>query len=299
MGSGGGSSGAVDFPQYQKDIQKYLIQGAADTASGAVKYPEKGIIACLNDVIGNSPFSNWEDISVENLFFGYGYSDGNFPALFDMFGKFMAGLDIESLWTQIYDNTIDGPEISSAVAAHAADLDNDLEVNSYPRFHAGMRDINAVQSSAFVIGRSLIESQKTRDITKFAANIRLHALDIAQGRWDSHLKWNNSVITAYADLVKLFYVAKFDAEAMNYDIRGKDILCDIRAFEYPRAMLGALQGTSSPTGGQEVSQVAKSLSGVVGGAATGAQIGSVFPGYGTAIGAVVGGIAGLAGSFFS
>lgn len=294
-GGGGGSSGKVDFPTYQKDIHKQLFFGVNNVITA-----ESGIMEALNHVLGNSPFADYTPIETEPMFFGPGYDGSHFPALWDMFGKFMAGLDIEVLWSQVYNETIDGPELSSIVAAHAADSSYDLLVEAYPRFHAGMRDINAVQSSAFAIGRSIIENSRHRDITKFAANIRTNAFQMAQARWGTHLDWNKTVIAAYQDMFRLFFQAKMDTESVNRDFKGKDIMWDLRAFEYPRSMIGALQGGALAGGGQETSQVVKSISGTAGGAATGAVIGSYVAtsSSGGPWGAVIGGVVGLAASFF-
>jgi hypothetical protein len=87
--------------------------------------------------------------------------------------------DIASAWT---DPSPDSPSdistglaaaatISDAVTAYGARLDDTISSDVLPRFQAGMRDINAVQSSAFVIGRAVIEGMRDRDVAMFDADL--------------------------------------------------------------------------------------------------------------------------------
>lgn len=91
--------------------------------------------------------------------------------------------DIEGSWV---DPTLDAPDdikvdlaaatkIEAATIAHAATLDDQILTEILPRFEAGMRDINAVQSSAFVIGRAIIEAFRNRDVAKFDADLSYKA----------------------------------------------------------------------------------------------------------------------------
>ena len=61
--------------------------------------------------------------------------------------------------------------IAAAVSAYGDRLDDRITSEVLPRFEAGMRDINAVQSSAFVIGRAIIEGMADRDVANFDAEL--------------------------------------------------------------------------------------------------------------------------------
>jgi hypothetical protein len=61
--------------------------------------------------------------------------------------------------------------ISDAVTAYGARLSDAISSDTLPRFQAGMRDINAVQSSAFVIGAAIIEAMRVRDVANFDADL--------------------------------------------------------------------------------------------------------------------------------
>ena len=165
---------------------------------------------------GNSPYANYTDIEVEDAFFGVGYAISSFPSLYDMYGKFMAGLDIEVLYDQIFEDTVNSPVVSNLVAAEAALIDDEININSLPRFQTGMRDINSVMSSSFVIGKALIEDTRTKMVSKFSAELKYRLIPVVQDRWSKHLDWNKGVIGAYVELMKLYYSAKTDINEVNY-----------------------------------------------------------------------------------
>ena len=66
-------------------------------------------------------------------------------------------------------------EIVADVDAFANQLDDEINTKVLPRFESGMLDINAVVSSAFVIGRSIIEGFRDREVAKHNSALRLTA----------------------------------------------------------------------------------------------------------------------------
>lgn len=241
---------------------------------------------------GESPYDEYTDIITEAAFFGSGYAISSFPSMYDMYGKFMAGLDIDSLYNQIFEDTINASEVNDLISAEASLLDDDIEQNILPRFQIGMRDINSVVSSSFVVGKSIIESSRVKSISKFSAELKFRLLGIAAERWRSHLDWNKSVVMSYAEVMKLYYSIKLDVTDHNYSMAAKDVLWPFTVLEYERAALGALQGaTTSSSDVAGASKASRALSGALAGAAAGAATGNP---YGVAAGAAIG----LASSLF-
>ena len=54
----------------------------------------------------DSPYEEFDEIEIDAGFFGVGYALASFPSLYDMFGKFMAGLNIDALDQQIFEDTV-------------------------------------------------------------------------------------------------------------------------------------------------------------------------------------------------
>jgi hypothetical protein len=216
-----------------------------------------------------SPFSYYKNIEVEAAFFGVGYLISSFPSLYDMFGKFMAGLDIDILWTQLFEDTVNSPQVGVLVSAEAALLDDDIEINSIPRLQTGMRDINAVMGSSYIIGRAIIEDARVKSISKFSADLKYRLIPVASSRWSTHLDWNKGVVGVYAELMKFYYSAKVDVDEANYAMAAKNSLWPFTVLDFERAALGALQGamnTKTDVAG------ASTASKVIGGALSGAAM---------------------------
>ena len=246
-----------------------------------------------------SPFAGYSDIEYVDAFFGAGYVISSFPSLYDMYGKFMAGLDVDVLFTQILDDSINNVVINNRISAHGVDLSDDIIQNATPRLVTGLRDINSVLSSSFIVAKGMLETARTKALSKYDVELRAAMIPVASSRWATHLQWNKDVVSIYAELMKLYFSAAMDLDNHNYEVAVKHTLWPFTVLEYQRAALGAMQGATNSKGGVAgASQGQKAIGGALGGAAAGAMIGSeVYPGYGTAIGAVIGGIAGAASAF--
>jgi len=247
----------------------------------------------------DSPFDGFSDIVIDAAFFGTGYTIASFPSLYDMYGKFMAGLDIDTLFSQIFEDTVNAPEINDLVAAESTLLDDEITEKILPPILTGSRDINSVLSSTFIVAKSIPRDTQLKLISKFSAEAKYRVISVAVDRWKTHLDWNKNIVMSYAEIMKLFFSAKMDIEDFNYSMVAKNKLWPFTVLEYERAALGALTGAT--TANKEVaggSKAQKAIGGALGGAAAGAYVGSVVPGIGTAVGAVVGGVLGLASSMF-
>jgi hypothetical protein len=287
-GGGGGGGDSRNEVRYAPYIENYHSAFLAQTASSRT--------LALTD----SPYEDFTDVEVDDAFFGAGYTIASFPSLYDMYGKFMAGLDIEALWDQMYSSTINNSEVTDLVSAESSLMDDEIEEKILPRFQLGMRDINAVMTSSYIVGKSLIESAKVKTVEKFSAELKYRMIPIAQDRWAKHLAWNEGVIKNYIEVMKTFYVVKSDIDEQNYKMHARDVLWPFTVLDFEKANLGAMQGAVNTSGSEATGSTAsKALGGALSGAASGAMIGSAVPGIGTAVGAgagaLVGGLAGLFG----
>lgn len=282
---GGGGKGGSDSSKSSSEIRfaPYIERHHRDFLEKMQTRVESGL--------DDSPFSGYETIDIDPAFFGTGYVLSSFPSLYDMYGKFMAGLDIEVLFDQAFEHSTEGAVINNLVSAKASLLSEDIENEAEPRFALGMRDINSVVSSSFVIGRELLESRRIKELNKFDAEIRYKMIAVAADRWKTHLEWNKAVVSSYAEILKLYIAGSMDMNNHNYEVAARDKLWPFTVLEYYRAAVGALSGArseSSEVAGAEVSRTKSALGGAMAGAAGGYMVGGPP-------GAVVGGILGLAG----
>lgn len=240
-----------------------------------------------------SPYADYTALEVDDAFFGAGFTISSFPSLYDMYGKFMAGLDVENLWEQVLDGTHNNAIVGGIVTAESDLLDDELSETVLPRFQLGLRDVNAVMSSSFVVGKSLIESAKVKSVAKFDAEIRYKLIPIAAERWLRHLNWNREVISSYLQVMQSYYSTALAVDETNISMVVKSKLWPFTVLDYERANLGALTGATNATGvaGESPSTAQKAIGGALGGAAAGAAVGGPT-------GAVIGGVLGLASGFF-
>ena len=286
-GKGGGSgdtSTTVRYAGYIEDRHKDLLST---------------IVAKRTAVIDSSPYSTVANLDHDVAYFGTGFVLADFPSLYDMYGKFMAGLDVDALLAALFADATNSPLITSLVAAEAALMDNDLVTDVLPRYQVGMRDINSVISSTYAIGKTQLENARARDLDKFSAELRYRLIPITVDVWQKHLDWNKGVVLTYAEIMKLYFSSKMDIEDHNQEVKAKNLLWPFTVLEYERAAIGALQGATTTTSKVAgASGAAKAISGALGGAAMGGMLAGASGGaVGGPAGMIVGGLLGLVGSF--
>jgi len=278
-GGGGGSGDSTNTVRYASYIESKhqtflnVSEAAGDTARS------------------NNPFDGYTDLDFSAGFYGAGYALASFPSLYDMYGKFIAGLDVEALWVQILDSTQDNSAVSELVSAEAALLDERVEQTTLPRFKAGQRDINSVISSSFLVGQSVIETGLNHDVAKFSSSLRYKLIPVAAERWRTHLEWNKDVIRIYSTILQLVINTELATDDRNFDNAVKNELWPFTVLDFERANLGALQGAiSGKSGAAGGSKSQRAIGGGFSGAAVGGQVGGPW-------GALIGGVLGVGASF--
>jgi hypothetical protein len=224
--------------------------------------------AAVDAAAGASPFAAYVDWTAEDGFFGTGYVLSNFPSLYDMYGKFLAGLDVEVLFNEAFEDLTNGTVVENAISLEADRLSDDLETEVYPRLEAGLRDLNAVMSSQFVYAKALLETKRQQTVSRFSADYKAKLMPVVVERWAKHLEWNAKVIEMYAGIIKMYIAQRMDVENHNYGMHEKDVMWPLEARKYETAMLGALTGaTNSTSTAKKPSSVLGTIMGVAGMAA--------------------------------
>lgn len=255
------------------------------------------IMASKRDaVIDSSPYATYTDIEIDPGFFGTGYILASFPSLYDMYGKFMAGLDIEVLFDQTLVDTLDSAYINNLISVEGVRMTDDIIEVAQPRFVTGMRDINSVISGSFVTGKAMLEDARVKALSRFSAELKYRLIPAAVERWRSHLDWNKTVVMTYAEILKLYISSKMDTENLNFEMAAKNLLWPFTVLEYNRAALGALQGATTATSDVAgASKTQKAIGGALSGAVAGATLFPANPIIGAIVGGVLGAGAGLLG----
>lgn len=290
MGSGGRQE--IRYASHIEDAHNALLRGDIDPTRSIFAVFNSAFVDAVNAPSLTTPYGAYEVLDVDRGFFGMtpnipgvAFNVENYPALYDMFGQFLGGLDVHSLWALTYEDVVHGPEITNAVSSQAQLNQDSVNTTILPPFLAGMRDINAIQSTAFVIGKANIARQQVIAINEFQTKLRFNAIQISVDLWKRHLDWSRDVVTVYTDVTKSYYDVRMTMDRQQLEYAVKDRLWNMNLFDEVRAVVGALNGAAAATGKTQPSQLQKSIAGTLGGAATGASVGGP---YGAAIGAVIG-----------
>jgi hypothetical protein len=295
---GGSSSGRIDFPEHMKVVhQDWLNQTATDSI-------ESSMVDAMNACLDGSPYASMTAYDPTTTLTSMDTAVGAFNTRVD-------ALDSDGDWEAAIDTAVakadgtvfDDTYIVADIAAFRAQLDDQIENIVLPRFQAGLRDVNAVMSSAFVIGESIIEGMATNDVTKYGTDLRVKF----------NIQRNDFIAKAAESIIRnLYAITELEKNVAHYTIEAgrmrvaalkekKDVentiavkngRWDIETFQYGANLLAAIgggtvvpQGADGPSTGQSV----------LGGALSGAAIGSAVSGnsaWGAGAGAILGGILG-------
>lgn len=314
---GGSSSGAIDYPDYMKTFHgQALNNSGADTLTSS-------LVALINTAQSNNPFTG------ENAF----DPDTDLAAMETALAGFdtlLSGISpITSFDSYIADAITRTGTIATNIAAidvtaHAvavADglgdaIDNENTTKVLPRFQRGMQDINAVQSSTFVIGQAVIEGFRDVEVARATSQFlaqgagaqiegrikaqlsAIQGVELITKLLVTQLDYEKAYMLAVLEQRRLKIVAKGEQNETDRSIDESEASWDLEVVQHGANMLAAIAGgTIAPVSGSGRSQAQRSsiggaisgaLSGAAAGAMIGAQIGAVGGPMGAGIGAVLG-----------
>lgn len=288
----------VDYPPYMQTVHSYWLDGTGSIQSG-------GVAKEITTALTNNPFTalTAPDPADDTTAMG---------AAITAFDAIINGIDPQTNYDTLFAaavalvETVLLPDtyIDARTAAHANLLDVEINTKVLPRFEAGMRDINAVQSSAFVIGRAIIELDRNDKVDKFAADLRYQA-DVKRAEMSQGIAAEMTrillqksefqrVITALTlDYRRLKIAAQNDYHTETKALAADDKRWNLEVYKYGANLLAGIGGgtTSSVAvdGNKTARIIGSGLSGAVAGAMAGYQInGNEGAGYGAIIGGLLG-----------
>lgn len=318
---GGSSSGTIDYPGYMKTTHQNWLTSVDSQMSTAMA--------------GNSPFNGWSTVDVAT---SYGaLAAGNVP--FTLYNT-LAGTDFDTEFDNYYTAVmakfpaswltgyVDSAYVCAAVQAEATCVRHVVDRDIRPKFLAGMRDLNAVQSSSFVIGEAMIEEEfldkviesdrkmrLTQQMTDaelgYKYNVLRHELvkygeSNALARTNTLVELRRMLTTLSAELTRQYVTARTTEDKLEVEMDARDRMFDLDVFQYGCQVMACISGAAvgkdiGASVGQGTSAHMSPMSSIVNYAAQGAMIGSMVPGASpttAGIGAAIGGGFGLLSSLF-
>jgi len=301
-GGGGGQSGKVDYPAYMTTAHGRIMDG------GGADTPTNSIVDLVEVAVGNSPFTGEAAYNPATPL-------AAIASAVDDFSTLVNSIDPESDWLShmkvakdyIDESSTGVEEIEAELKAYRDEIRDNLDVVVLPRFRGGMRDINAVMSSAFAIGEAYIEASSERDIGKFLADLRIR---LKTSRDEKVLKAATDMLqhaVNKADFVKalvhytiegnrITIVANKEQTDTDLAIAEMDAKWDLDMSMYIGNILASISGASTVKEGiAGPSAFRSALGSGISGAGMGYMAGSagMIGGLTGPQGAIVGGLAGL------
>lgn len=197
--------------------------------------------------------------------------------------------------------------IATRAAAHASFLDTEINTKVYPRFESGMRDIGAVMTSAFTIGRAIIEMDRNDKVDKFQADMEFQAdqkrADLIQAATSEMIRmflqkteFSRVIMAMWIDELRLAIAANQDYLTENKAIAGDKGRWPLEAYKYGANMLAGIGGGTTGSVPVDGNKTARVIGSGLSGAAAGAIIGyGVGGNEGAGWGSIIGGLAGIVG----
>lgn len=288
MGGGGGSS-APAWRTGERRYAPYLESRHTDLLNTTAAYRAS--------IITDSPYSDYLDQNFDEAFFGAGYAIADFPSLYDMYGKFMAGFDVEAMWSRSFEATTSLDELDARTKKLIVDKDEELTRDTIPEYKLRMRKLGAVESSSFVIGKARIESQRVKVLSTISTDTKFSIIDQAEDKFISELNWNQDITKGYSSLMKFYYMTAMTGTDANYTFATRNTLWPMEVLDFERSVLGAMNpgaGFSKTSLKRRRSNLSKMLS-VTSDTVTGAVVGARIGGWqGAIIGAAIGTHVGIA-----
>lgn len=297
MGKGGGGGGTgggkISYPAYLETIHGQGLDHAG------VDTPTSSMVDLVNTALGSSPFSGESAYDPSTRMTNI---DAAITAYEAVDAETNWGAHITDAVAKIDGEVVDASYTSAEAAAYDDLIDEEYENVNLPRFMAGYRDINAVCSSAFVVGSALMSLAQQRDKNKYLSTLRL---GLTNRRFDAIIDSSKAILQLGMDFEKalVHYTIESDrigivAEKEQADtdlaIDVQDAKWDMDTMIYLGNMIAAIAGASTVREGLDGPSTARSmLGGAASGAAAGAMLSPGAPMIGAGIGALVGGLGSL------
>jgi hypothetical protein len=136
--------------------------------------------------------------------------------------------------------------VAGEIAAFNAEIDNEVNIVHLPRFQRGMQDINAVQSSSFILGEAYIEAEALRQKNKYAGQLRR---DFVNQGIEQMLKiyivkseMTKNYVSSLLDQRRVAIVAKKEETDVNREIDEADARWDLSIFQHAGNFIAAPGG---------------------------------------------------------
>jgi hypothetical protein len=315
-GGGGGGSGAVSWPQYFMDTHSAWLNDSGSTSLSS------SAADAINSALSANPFTG---ISAYDPQDQLNLLDAEFVATRDMIEALDPVVDwhdyVVNVKAVLDDHVFSSTALDAAEVAFNAAIDAEYALTTLPRFQRGMQDVNAVMSSAYVVGKAILDAEVVRKKATFSSELRLQSyrderqMILASAESLAKLVMNTmdlrkSTVILSSDVKKFSTVALKERIEQNAHYDESEAKWDLDVLTYGFNFLASGHGGVAGPSVNKATPLQSAIGGMMSGAAVGGMVGwglgasgaitgtalGLGPiGWGIGIGALLGGALGLFG----
>ena len=226
--------------------------GGGDTTvryAGYIESAHKVLIDYAKSIVNEgSIFDSPFDLTVydpDDAFFGTGYDISSFPTLYDMFGKYVAGFDLEELYEDHSSEVLSDDSLTNSIAAQNQYLEDDLNQNVLPKLRLEMSQAGAVRTSAFFDLQAKVHMNKQKTISQYSSDLKKGAMEISHVRWARLLAWNQAIINQYANIIRTYFAAQADYVKTATELEKMDTSWSYAVLDSAQSVIAALNGAAA------------------------------------------------------
>lgn len=285
MAGGGSSSGKVDYADYLKQFHQYALGWDKDLNNDDGAPTGGGILAAFEDAAAApNPYEDAYAFDPTELLELAENGLASFQDEVQDFTPIELWQDLLPAIIQGVDDLItqDSQEVTDAVEAYSR-RDATALMRSVGRFAAGMADVGAATSSAYVMGLALLENEHlqrvdkvNKDLTIMKHNDRTKLIAGELGSlmryYAARLELLGSAAHLRGDLSRMSVVAQTERHETDLEYDAKDRMWEINLYKHIATLLASFSGGQAMTPQAEHSKSKSVLGGALAGGAIGASL---------------------------
>jgi len=294
-----GNAGSVDFPSYMKDVHNDWLDKTGTVTITAATSLNNRINSASNPYTSQSSYDPATAVGAMATALTTFTSTVNALSATGEWETAMTLVNtkFDELWSDDY--------IQNLTQEFGEELDDQIDLIVVPKFEASMRDVGAVLTSSFDMGKAVIYGMRNRDVAKFQAEL-FHKREIQKlefvGKSAEKILSDRLVVAEIKKLLLHYTMEvnrlKIVAEKEELDgqlaIEVGEQKWPFEVFQMAANVLGAIGGGTAVYDNtpKSPSTAQSALAGALAGAALGAQVGGQGNWTSIGAGALLGGILG-------
>ncbi len=200
----------------------------------------KAITETTEEKLGENPFEDYESFDVDIAYMGAGATILSYPSMMDIYNQIAVEDELNVIYNTALEKTIDLSKFTTKVNTQAMML-SVIADEQMGTFSTEMRDLNCVNSSAFIIGKTRLEKMRNRRLNEYALKTAVHMLNAVGTFFNSNVSWHYEVCNKYQKIMNFYWTDKLGVQTSDYEHLAMKVLWPFTLWEIQRACYSVIQ----------------------------------------------------------